>query len=46
LPLATLPGVIYLALPVSVPPLLIVLPGAAALGVATCVAAATFKKCL
>jgi integrating conjugative element membrane protein (TIGR03747 family) len=44
MPLATLPWVIYLALPVSLNPLWILLPGAAALGTATCVAAATFKK--
>jgi integrating conjugative element membrane protein (TIGR03747 family) len=43
-PLATLPWVVYLALPVSAPPLLILLPGAAALGVAMCITAATFKK--
>jgi integrating conjugative element membrane protein (TIGR03747 family) len=46
LPLATLPWVIYLALPFSLEPLWILLPGAAALGAATCVAAATFKKYL
>ena len=46
LPLATLPWVIYLALPVSVAPLLILLPGAVFLGLATCIAAATFKKYL
>ena len=45
-PLATLPWVIYLALPVSVTPLWILLPGAALLGVAVCIAAATFKKYL
>jgi hypothetical protein len=44
MPLATLPWVIYLALPFSLNPLWILLPGAAALGAATCVAAATFKK--
>jgi integrating conjugative element membrane protein (TIGR03747 family) len=44
MPLATLPWVIYLALPVSMPPLLILLPGAVALGAATCITAATFKK--
>ncbi|MDR1934502.1 MAG: TIGR03747 family integrating conjugative element membrane protein [Candidatus Accumulibacter sp.] len=46
MPLATLPWVIYLALPVSVSPLGILLPGAILLGAATCVAAATFKKYL
>jgi integrating conjugative element membrane protein (TIGR03747 family) len=44
MPLATLPWMIYLALPVSVHPLWILLPGAAALGAATCLTAATFKK--
>ena len=46
IPLAVLPWVTYLALPVSVNPLLILLPGAALLGVAVCIAAATFKKYL
>jgi integrating conjugative element membrane protein (TIGR03747 family) len=46
MPLAVLPWVIYLALPVSVNPLLILLPGAALLGAAVCVSAATFKKYL
>jgi integrating conjugative element membrane protein (TIGR03747 family) len=46
MPLATLPWVIYLALPVSVHPLWILLPSAAAPGAATCIAAATFKKYL
>jgi integrating conjugative element membrane protein (TIGR03747 family) len=46
MPLATLPWVIYLALPVSVAPLMILLPGAAALGVAMGISAATFKKYL
>jgi integrating conjugative element membrane protein (TIGR03747 family) len=46
MPLATLPWVTYLALPVSVNPLLILLPGAALLGLAVCIAAATFKKYL
>jgi integrating conjugative element membrane protein (TIGR03747 family) len=44
MPLATLPWVIYLALPFSLEPLWILLPGAAALGTATCLTAATFKK--
>lgn len=46
MPLAILPWVVYLALPVSAHPLLILLPSAAMLGVAVCVAAATFKKYL
>jgi len=46
MPLAVLPWAIYLALPVSLHPLLILLPGAALLGVAVCIAAATFKKYL
>ena len=46
MPLAVLPWVIYLALPVSVNPLLILLPSAALHGVAVCIAAATFKKYL
>ena len=45
IPLAVLPWVTYLALPVSVN-LLILLPSAALLGVAVCIAAATFKKYL
>jgi integrating conjugative element membrane protein (TIGR03747 family) len=44
LPLTMSPWVTYLALPVSVPPLLILLPGAAFLGIAVCISAATFKK--
>jgi integrating conjugative element membrane protein (TIGR03747 family) len=46
MPLAVLPWVTYLALPVSVHPLLILLPSAALLGVAVDVASATFKKYL
>jgi integrating conjugative element membrane protein (TIGR03747 family) len=46
MPLAVLPWVTYLALPVSVHPLLILLPGAALLGIAVDIAAATFKKYL
>jgi RAQPRD family integrative conjugative element protein len=38
MPLAVLPWVTYLALPVSVHPLLILLPSAALLGVAVCIA--------
>jgi hypothetical protein len=43
LPLVTLPWVIYLALPVSVHPLWILLPGAARFGAASCIAPATFN---
>jgi integrating conjugative element membrane protein (TIGR03747 family) len=46
MPLAVLPWVTYLALPISVHPLLILLPSAALLGVAVCIASATFKKYL
>ena len=46
LPLAVLPWVVYLALPVSVHPLLILLPSAVLLGAAVDIAAATFKKYL
>ncbi|WP_027350519.1 TIGR03747 family integrating conjugative element membrane protein [Halotalea alkalilenta] len=46
IPLAVLPWETYLVLPVSVNPLLILLPSAALLGVAVCIAAATFKKYL
>ncbi len=46
MPLAVLPWVTYLALPVSVNSLLILLPSAALLGTAVCIAAATFKKYL
>jgi len=46
MPLAVLPWVTYLALPVSVHPLLILLPNAVLLGVATDVAASSFKKYL
>lgn len=46
MPLAVLPWVTYLALPVSVHPLLILLPAAALLGMAVDIAAATFKKYL
>lgn len=42
--LLLLPGVVYLSLPVSVHPLLILLPGAALLAVAVHLTAATFKK--
>lgn len=46
MPLAVLPWVTYLALPISVHPLLILLPSAVLLGVAVCIASATFKKYL
>lgn len=46
LPLAISPWVIYLALPVSVHPLLILLPGALLLGAAVKVTTASFKKYL
>jgi len=44
LPLAVLPWVVYLALPVSVHPLVILLPSAALLGGAVNLTAASFKK--
>jgi integrating conjugative element membrane protein (TIGR03747 family) len=44
--LAALPWVAYLALPISVDPLLILLPSVVLLGLAVCIAAATFKKYL
>ncbi|QNM96720.1 TIGR03747 family integrating conjugative element membrane protein [Chitinimonas koreensis] len=46
LPLLTLPWVTYLALPVSVHPLLVALPCATLLGLSVAIAAATFKKYL
>lgn len=46
MPLVVLPWIIYLALPVSVHPLLILLPSAILLGIAVCIAASTFKKYL
>jgi integrating conjugative element membrane protein (TIGR03747 family) len=46
LPLAVLPWVIYLALPVSVHPLLILLPSALLLSVAVNIAVGSFKKYL
>ena len=46
LPLTVLPWVIYLALPVSIGPILILLPSAMLLGLAMCIAASTFKKYL
>ncbi|WP_193073064.1 TIGR03747 family integrating conjugative element membrane protein [Pseudomonas sp. FME51] len=46
LPLSILPWVIYLAMPVSVHPLLILLPSAALLGLAVALTASSFKKYL
>lgn len=46
MPLAVLPWVTYLALPVSISPLFILLPGAVLLGLATDIAAGSFKKYL
>ena len=46
MPLAVLPWVTYLALPVNVNSLLILLPSAALLGVAMDIAAGSFKKYL
>lgn len=46
MPLAVLPWVTYLALPISVNPLLILLPSAALLGLAVDIAAGSFKKYL
>jgi integrating conjugative element membrane protein (TIGR03747 family) len=45
-PLILAPSVVYLALPVSLPPLVILLPGALLLGAAVNTAVATFKKYL
>ena len=46
MPLAVLPWIIYLTLPVSVHPLLVLLPSAALLGLAVNITAASFKKYL
>ncbi|WP_186207368.1 TIGR03747 family integrating conjugative element membrane protein [Burkholderia gladioli] len=46
MPLAVLPWIIYLALPVSVSPSFVLLPAAALLGLATNIAAGSFKKYL
>jgi integrating conjugative element membrane protein (TIGR03747 family) len=46
MPLAVLPWVIYLALPISVPPLAILLPSAIALGIAVDLTSGSFKKYL
>jgi integrating conjugative element membrane protein (TIGR03747 family) len=45
-PLAMLPWVVYLALPISLHPLLILLPSAALLGLAVNLTAGSFKKYL
>ncbi len=46
MPIAVLPWVTYLALPISVHPLLILLPSAALLGLAVSLTAGSFKKYL
>lgn len=46
MPLVVLPWAVYLALPISVSPLLILLPSAVLLGVAVNIAAGSFKKYL
>ena len=46
IPLAVLPWITYLALPISVHPLLILLPSAALLGLAVSLTAGSFKKYL
>jgi integrating conjugative element membrane protein (TIGR03747 family) len=46
MPLAVLPWIAYLALPISVSPLLILLPSAVLLGAAIDIAAGSFKKYL
>ncbi len=46
IPLAIVPWTLYLAIPISINPLLILLPCAALLGVAVCITASTFKKYL
>lgn len=46
IPLAVLPWIIYLTLPVSVHPLLVLLPSAALLGLAVNITAGSFKKYL
>lgn len=46
MPLAMLPWITYLALPISVHPLWVLLPSAALLGIAVGITAATFKKYL
>lgn len=46
LPLAILPWTLYLAIPISISPLLVLLPCAAMLGVSVSITAASFKKYL
>jgi len=46
MPLAVLPWILYLTLPISVHPLLVLLPSAALLGLAMNITAASFKKYL
>lgn len=46
IPLLVLPWLIYLALPISISPVFILLPGAALVGVAVDIAAGSFKKYL
>ena len=46
MPLAVLPWVVYLALPISIPPLALLLPSALALGLAVDLTAGSFKKYL
>jgi len=46
LPLTIVPWTLYLAVPVSISPLLILLPCALLLGIAVCVTASSFKKYL
>lgn len=46
MPLAIAPWVIYLALPISISPILVLLPSAVLLGIATDITAASFKKYL
>lgn len=43
-PLTIVPWTVYLAIPISISPLLILLPCAALLGVSVCITAASFKK--
>ncbi|MNF85853.1 hypothetical protein D3C84_682690 [compost metagenome] len=45
-PLTIVPWTVYLAIPISISPLLILLPCAALLGVSVCITAASFKKYL
>ncbi|MGK8436762.1 TIGR03747 family integrating conjugative element membrane protein [Ectopseudomonas hydrolytica] len=45
-PLALMPWIIYLTLPISLHPLLVLLPSAVLLGIAVCITASSFKKYL